>query len=90
MQGLILICKHRKALFSFQEDQLAFAQDNYGGVVRQFDNGLATNLDVMDANSLLLTAEKNVAEAYYNYQLVYLRVKRSNGTLLQFVISSNQ
>jgi outer membrane protein len=90
LQGAYLDLQTQKGALQFSEDQLAFAQDNYGGVVRQFDNGLATNLEVMDANSLLLTAEKNVAEAYYNYQLVYLRVKRSNGTLLQFVISSNQ
>jgi outer membrane protein len=90
LQGAYLDLQTQKGVLQFSEDQLAFAQDNYGGVVRQFDNGLSTNLDVMDANSLLLTAEKNVAEAYYNYQLVYLRVKRSNGTLLQFVISSNQ
>jgi outer membrane protein len=90
LQGAYLDLQTQKGALQFSGDQLAFAQDNYGGVVRQFDNGLATNLDVMDANSLLLTAEKNVAEAYYNYQLVYLRVKRSNGTLLQFVISSNQ
>ena len=90
LQGAYLDLQTQQGALQFSEDQLAFAQDNYGGVVRQFDNGFATNLDVMDANSLLLTAEKNVAEAYYNYQLAYLRVKRSNGTLLQFVISSNQ
>jgi outer membrane protein len=90
LQGAYLDLQTQKGALQFSEDQLAFAQDNYGGVVRQFDNGLATSLDVMDANSLLLSAEKNVAEAYYNYQLAYLRVKRSNGTLLQFVSSSNQ
>ena len=89
LQGSYLDLQTQQGALQFSEDQLIFAQDNYGGVVRQFDNGLATNLDVMDANSLLLSAEKNVAEAYYNYQLAYLRVKRSNGTLLQFVISSN-
>ena len=90
LQGAYLDLQTQKGALQFSEDQLTFAQDNYGAVVRQFDNGLSTSLDVMDANSLLLSAEKNVAEAYYNYQLAYLRVKRSNGTLLQFVISSNQ
>jgi outer membrane protein TolC len=90
LQGSYLDLQTQRGALQFSEDQLIFAQDNYGGVVRQFDNGLATNLDVMDANSLLLTAEKNVMEAYYNFQLAYLRVKRSNGTLLQFVVSSNQ
>lgn len=90
LQGAYLDLQTQKGALQFSEDQLTFAQDNYGAVVRLFDNGLATNLDVMDANSLLLSAERNVAESYYNYQLAYLRVKRSNGTLLQFVISSNQ
>ena len=89
LQGAYLDLQTQKDILKFSEDQLAFAQDNYGGVVRQFDNGFATNLDVMDANSLLLTAQKNVAEAYYNYQLSYLKVKRSNGTLLEFVLNSN-
>ena len=89
LQGAYLDLQTQKGALQFSEDQLIFAQDNYGAVVRQFDNGLATNLDVMDANSLLLSAERSVAEAYYSYQLAYLRVKRSNGTLLKFVISSN-
>jgi len=89
LQGSYLDLQTQKGALQFSEDQLTFAQDNYGAVVRQFDNGLATNLDVMDANSLLLSAERSVVEAYYSYQLAYLRVKRSNGTLLKFVLSSN-
>jgi len=90
LQGAFLDLQTQKGALQFSEDQLAFAQDNYGAVVRQFDNGLATILDVMDANSLLLSAEINVAAGYYNYQLANLRVKRSSGTLLQFVVGSNQ
>ena len=74
-----------KGSLKFLEDQRAFAKDNYNAVLKQFENGLATSLDVMDANTLLLTSEKNVAEALYNYQLAYLIVKKSSGTLLQFV-----
>lgn len=74
-----------KGSLKFLEDQQLFAKDNYYAVIKQFENGLATSLDVMDANTLLLTSEKNLAEALYNYQLAYLKVKRSSGTLLQFV-----
>ena len=74
-----------KGSLRFLEDQRAFAKDNYNAVLKQFENGLATSLDVMDANTLLLTSEKNVVEALYNYQLAYLIVKKSSGTLLQFV-----
>lgn len=74
-----------KGSLKFLEDQQVFAKDNYNAVLKQFENGLATSLDVMDANSLLLSSGKNVAEALYNYQVAFLRVKRSSGTLLQFV-----
>jgi outer membrane protein len=74
-----------KGSLRFLEDQRAFAKDNYNAVLKQFENGLATSLDVMDANTLLLTSEKNVVEALYNYQLAYLIVKKSSGTLLRFV-----
>ncbi|KQC06044.1 MAG: hypothetical protein APR62_08620 [Smithella sp. SDB] len=74
-----------KGSLKFLDDQQTFAKDNYNAVLKQFENGLATSLDVMDANTLLLTSDKNVAEALYNYQLAYLIVKKSSGTLLQFV-----
>ncbi|MFA5321734.1 MAG: TolC family protein, partial [Smithella sp.] len=66
-----------KGSLNFFEDQQVFAKDNYNGVLKQFENGLATSLDVMDANTLLLTSDKNLAEALYNYQLASLNVKRS-------------
>ena len=74
-----------KGSLKFFEDQQVFAKDNYNAVLKQFENGLSTSLDVMDANTLLLTSDKNVVEALYNYQLASLKVKRSIGTLLQFV-----
>jgi outer membrane protein len=85
VQSAYLDLQTEKGTIKFLEDQLAFARDNYKAVLRQFENGLAVSLDVMDANSLLLSSEKNLVEALYNYQLAYLRVKRSSGTLLQFV-----
>ena len=88
VQGAYLDLQTQKGTLKFLEDQLLFSQDNYHAVIRQFDNGLATSLDVLDANSLLLSAEKNVAEALYNYQLADLRLKRTHGRLLQFVMSS--
>jgi outer membrane protein len=89
LQGAYLDWQTQKGILKFLEDQLIFAQDNYNDVTRQFVNGMATSLDVMDANSLLLTSERNVAEALYNYQLAFVKVKRSDGTLLQFVKDSH-
>lgn len=87
LQSAYLDLQTQKGILKFLEDQLVFARDNYNAVLRQFENGLSTSLDVMDANSLLLSAEKNVTEASYNYQYACLKIKRSNGTLLQFVNS---
>jgi outer membrane protein len=85
LQSAYLDWQTQQGILKFLQDQLLFAQDNYNDILRQFENGLAVSLDVMDANALLLTADKNVAEALYNYQLAYLKVQRSSGTLLQFV-----
>ena len=80
----------QKGSLKYLEDQLVFAQDNFNAVLRQYDNGLATSLDVMDANSLLLNSEKNVAEALYAYQLAHLKVRKSSGTLLQFIAAGDE
>ncbi len=85
LEGACLDLETQKGALKFLKDQLVFAQDNYNAVLRQYENGLATNLDVMDANTLLLSSEKNVAEALYGYQLAQLKVRRSSGTLLKFI-----
>ena len=88
LQSAYLDLQTQQGTLKFLEDQLTFAEDNYNAVIRQFNNGLALSLDVMDANSLLLSAEKNVNEALYNYQLANLKLKRTSGMLLQFVSAS--
>ncbi len=85
LQNAYLDLQTEQGTLHFLEDQLIFADDNYNAIIRMFNNGLATSLDVMDANSLLLSAEKNVNEARYNYQLANLRLKRTSGTLLPFI-----
>lgn len=74
-----------KGSLKFLEDQQTFARDNYNAVMKQFENGLATSLDVMDANTLLLTADRDLAKALYNYQITGLMVKKASGALLKFV-----
>lgn len=69
------------------EDQLTFARDNYNATSKQFEFGLANSIDVMDANTLLVTAERQLAEARLNHQLADLRLKRATGTLLTSIVS---
>ncbi len=72
----------QKGILRFLNDQLAFARDNYHAVARQFDFGLSNSLDVLDANTLLVSAERKAASAAYNYRLAILRMKKATGTLL--------
>jgi outer membrane protein len=86
VQSAYLDLVTQKGILKFLEDQLVFARDNYNAVAKQFEFGLAQSLDVMDANTLLVTAERNLAEATFDYQVAIVRMKRATGTLLKEVI----
>jgi outer membrane protein len=73
----------QKGILQFLDDQVAFARDNFQAVARQFDFGLSNSLDVLDANTLLVSAETKVVSAVYNYRLALLRMKKATGTLLR-------
>ena len=75
----------QKGILQFLNDQLAFARDNYHAVARQFDFGLANSLDVLDSNTLLVSAERKASSALYNYDLALLRMKKATGTLITSV-----
>jgi outer membrane protein len=79
-QGEILISSRR---------QLEFAQKNFEVVERQFDVGIASNIDVMDANTLLVSSERQAIDAELGYQLSILRLKKETGTLLKNYSESN-
>ena len=75
----------QKGVLKSLEDQFTFANDNYNAIMKQFVNGLANSIDVMDANTLIFTAERQLADAFYNYQQAILKVKRATGTLLKSI-----
>lgn len=69
----------QQGILRFLEDQLLFARENYHAVFRQFEVGLANSLDVMDANTLLVSAERKAAAAAFRLQLASLRLKKAAG-----------
>jgi outer membrane protein len=75
----------QKGTLRFLNDQLLFARENYHAVARQFEFGLSNSLDVMDANTLLVSAERKAASAEYGYRLALLRIKKATGALLETV-----
>lgn len=70
------------------EDEVAYARDNFNSVSKQYQHGLASSIDVTDANAFLVTAEKRLMEAQYNYQLAILRLRQATGTLLKAFINN--
>ncbi len=70
------------------EDEVAYAKDNFNSVSKQYQFGLANSIDVTDANTFLLTAEKKLLDAQYNYQLAILRLRQATGTLLKGFVNN--
>ncbi|RJQ49652.1 MAG: TolC family protein [Nitrospiraceae bacterium] len=66
--------------------EVEYARDNYNAVTKQFEYGLADSLDVMDANNLLVTSERQLANAQYDYELAILQLRRATGKLLKTVV----
>lgn len=77
----------QKGVLASLEDQLRFAQDNYNSIEKQYEFGIVNNIDVIDANTLLLTAERQLADVRYSYQLSAVRLEKATGTLLKTVVS---
>lgn len=64
-----------------------YAADNFNSVTKQFQYGLADSIDVIDANTLLVTTERELSNARYDYELAILKLKRATGTLLKEVVA---
>lgn len=73
----------QQGILRFQEAQVAYARDNYNAVTKQFEYGLASSIDVIDANSLLVSAERKLSEARYNYEFYLVRMYKVTGVLLK-------
>jgi len=65
------------------KDQLAFAKENYTMVSKQFQFGLATNIDVLDANNTLLDSERQLFNTTYDRDLAVLQLQKAMGVFLQ-------
>ncbi len=65
-------------------DQLAFAEESYAMVSKRFQFGLATNLDVLDANNTFIDAERQLANNTYDRDVAVLRLQKGMGVFLQY------
>lgn len=87
VESAFLEFQTQKGVLKSLEDEVTFARDNFNSVSRQYEFGLASSIDVIDANTLLSTSERQLEDAKYDYQLSVLKVERATGTLLKTVAS---
>ncbi len=85
VENSFLIVKSQSAVYKQVQAEVEFARDNFNSVTKQFQHGLADSIDIMDANTLLVTAERELATAKYAYQFSVLRLLRTEGLLLKTV-----
>jgi outer membrane protein len=87
VENSYLIVRTEASVLTKLSAEVEYARDNFEAVTKQFKHGLADSIDVIDANTLLVTSERELVNAEYNYQLAILSLKRATGTLLKTVIS---
>ncbi len=79
LESVYLELVTQRGILDFNQNQLTFARDNFQAISRQFEVGLANSIDVMDANALLVSAERKLMETRYNYLYYFLRLKKVMG-----------
>lgn len=77
----------QKGILKSLQDEVSYATENYNSISKQYQFGLANSIDVIDANTLLITSERQLADATYNFQLSILSLKKATGTLLKTVLA---
>lgn len=65
--------------------QVAFARENFSLISRQFSVGLATNIDVLDANATLIGAERQLTNTTYDREVAILQVEKAVGVFLDLI-----
>ncbi len=76
-----------RAVIDSYEKQRSFAEEDYRMVFEQYKWGLATTLDVIDADTTLISAQRSLMNARYDLELASLQLKYSTGTLLEEVLN---
>lgn len=70
--------------------QVAYSQENLTLVTKQFEYGLATHIDVLDADVTLTRAEKDLAASTFERDIAVLTLRKRTGTLLSDFFSTRE
>lgn len=72
------------------QDELKFSQENYNAVQMQFKYGMADSIDIMDANSLLVSAQRRISNAENVFYISVLKILYTRGDLIPFLLNLKQ
>ena len=72
------------ALLNLQ-DELKFSEENYNAVQMQYKYGMADIIDIVDANSLLVSAQRRVSDAENVFYIAVLKILYTRGDLIPFL-----
>ncbi len=62
------------------------AMENFNAVKMQFRYGMADSIDMMDANTLLVTSQRRISDARYTFYLSVLKILYTRGDLISFLL----
>jgi len=71
------------------ERQLSFAEENYNMVFKQFTYGLSTSVDVIDANSTLISSQSSLVNSRYDLQIAIVELQKNAGILLENILGAD-
>jgi outer membrane protein TolC len=83
VRSVYLDIRTQEKVISSLEDQVAASRSNYEQTIAQFNEGLASSVDVVVAEAGLTEAENRLANARFTYQLAQIQLKLATGTLYQ-------
>jgi len=87
VRSVYLDIQTQKKVIQQLEERVNAAKRNYQQVSAQFEQGLVTAVDQVDAFTALNEAENRLAQAYYSYQLDQIRLDLATGTLQADIVA---
>jgi len=67
-------------------DEVKFAEENYDAVQMQFKYGMVDSIDIMDANTLLVDAQRRISNARSSFYLSILKIIYTQGNIMDYFL----
>lgn len=79
--------KTAKSTLTNLADEVKSAEENFNAVRMQFKYGMADSIDIMDANTLLVDAQRRISNARSSFYLSILKIIYTQGEILDYFLT---